>query len=284
MVAHAAGAGGLLACLSESEPLLQVHALKGLLKVVDQHWAEVSSAISRIEAFAEDDGFAERQLASLLASKARRRGAAGGRLRNLTRSPSQVFYHLGELNDALTYALGAGALFDVAEESEFVTTLLGAARAGPPSLPGPAHASAAPRSQGHRPVRGAARQARGVRHRAGRAAGGHRGAHVRPVRFQASDSTGCFLRSRGAPQLLRGRAVPAGHRHRARVAPPGQAGAGGAEQRRRARAPGVCAARLPDARLVARLPTHGAPSGVLRRRAGAARRLRGSAARRCAPG
>ena len=77
MVAHAAGAGGLLACLSESEPLLQVHALKGLLKVVDQHWAEVSSAISRIEAFAEDDGFAERQLASLLASKARprRRGA-----------------------------------------------------------------------------------------------------------------------------------------------------------------------------------------------------------------
>jgi hypothetical protein len=28
MVAHAAGAGGLLACLSEQEPLLQVHALR----------------------------------------------------------------------------------------------------------------------------------------------------------------------------------------------------------------------------------------------------------------
>jgi hypothetical protein len=77
MVAHAAGAGGLLACLTESDPLLQVHALKGLLKVVDQHWAEVSSAISRIEAFAEDDGFAERQLASLLASKVRGRRVAG---------------------------------------------------------------------------------------------------------------------------------------------------------------------------------------------------------------
>ena len=160
MVAHAAGAGGLLACLSESEPLLQVHALKGLLKVVDQHWAEVSSAISRIEAFAEDDGFAERQLASLLASKARRRCRTARR----ASKPNgvalwQVFYHLGELNDALTYALGAGALFDVTEESEFVTTLLGAARDGSLSLPSPAHAPAGARSQSHRPVRGAAQQA-----------------------------------------------------------------------------------------------------------------------------
>ena len=160
MVAHAAGAGGLLACLSESEPLLQVHALKGLLKVVDQQWAEVSSAISRIEAFAEDDGFAERQLASLLASKARQRHRPARR----ASKPNgvalwQVFYHLGELNDALTYALGAGALFDVTEESEFVTTLLGAARNGPHSLPSPAHAPAGARSQSHRPVRGAAQQA-----------------------------------------------------------------------------------------------------------------------------
>lgn len=36
-----------------------------------------------------------------------------------------MFYHLGELNDALTYALGAGSLFDVTEQSEFVQTLLG---------------------------------------------------------------------------------------------------------------------------------------------------------------
>jgi hypothetical protein len=37
----------------------------------------------------------------------------------------QVFYHLGELNDALSYALGAGPLFDVEEPSEFANTLLG---------------------------------------------------------------------------------------------------------------------------------------------------------------
>jgi hypothetical protein len=74
---HAGGvgsmaAGGLVACLEESDEALQTHALRGLLKVVDEHWAEVSASISRIEAFAEDDGFAQRSLASLLASKARR--------------------------------------------------------------------------------------------------------------------------------------------------------------------------------------------------------------------
>lgn len=39
--------------------------------------------------------------------------------------PVQVFYHLGELDDALNYALGAGSLFDVEEQSEYVTTLIG---------------------------------------------------------------------------------------------------------------------------------------------------------------
>ena len=37
----------------------------------------------------------------------------------------QVFYHLGELDDALTYALGAGTHFDINEQSEYVQTLLG---------------------------------------------------------------------------------------------------------------------------------------------------------------
>jgi hypothetical protein len=38
----------------------------------------------------------------------------------------QVFYHLGELDDALSYALGAGKLFDINEQSEYVQTTLGA--------------------------------------------------------------------------------------------------------------------------------------------------------------
>lgn len=40
----------------------------------------------------------------------------------------QVFYHLGELDDALTYALGAETLFDLNEKSEYVQTLLGEAQ------------------------------------------------------------------------------------------------------------------------------------------------------------
>ena len=37
---------------------------------------------------------------------------------------AQVFYHLGELDDALNYALCAGSLFDVNETSDFVQTML----------------------------------------------------------------------------------------------------------------------------------------------------------------
>jgi 26S proteasome regulatory subunit N2 len=37
----------------------------------------------------------------------------------------QVFYHLGDLDDALTYALGAGSLFDVKGSGEYVQTILG---------------------------------------------------------------------------------------------------------------------------------------------------------------
>ena len=36
-----------------------------------------------------------------------------------------MFYHLGDLDDALSYALGAGALFDVNARSEYVQTILG---------------------------------------------------------------------------------------------------------------------------------------------------------------
>jgi hypothetical protein len=38
---------------------------------------------------------------------------------------AQVFYHLGELDEALNYALAAGTLFDVNELSEFVQTIVG---------------------------------------------------------------------------------------------------------------------------------------------------------------
>lgn len=37
---------------------------------------------------------------------------------------SKVYYHLGSFEDSLTYALGAGALFDVNARNEYVDTII----------------------------------------------------------------------------------------------------------------------------------------------------------------
>lgn len=99
-------AGGLLAMLNESHPSLKLHALSNLNSFVDQFWPEISTSVPIIESLYEDEEFDQhqRQLAALLVSK--------------------VFYYLGELNDSLSYALGAGSLFDVSEDSDYVHTLL----------------------------------------------------------------------------------------------------------------------------------------------------------------
>ncbi len=52
----------------------------------------------------EDATFPQKQLAALVASK--------------------VYYHLGEFEDSLTFALGAGALFDLNLKSEYVETII----------------------------------------------------------------------------------------------------------------------------------------------------------------
>lgn len=36
----------------------------------------------------------------------------------------QVYFHLGEYNEALSFALGAGKLFDLSAKSEFVETII----------------------------------------------------------------------------------------------------------------------------------------------------------------
>ncbi|GAA0166442.1 protease [Lithospermum erythrorhizon] len=97
-------AGGLLAMLNEPNSLLKHHALTNLNNFVDFFWPEISTSVPIIESLYEDEEFDQRQLAALLVSK--------------------VFYYLGELNDSLSYALGAGPLFDVSEDSDYVHTLL----------------------------------------------------------------------------------------------------------------------------------------------------------------
>ncbi|KAI3965322.1 hypothetical protein MKW92_001657, partial [Papaver armeniacum] len=104
MATMVSSASGLLAMLNESHPALKLHALINLNTCVDYFWHEISTSVPVIESLSEDEEFDQRQLAALVASK--------------------VFYHLGELNDALSYALSAGPLFDVSEDSDYVHAIL----------------------------------------------------------------------------------------------------------------------------------------------------------------
>eukprot|EP00775_Hariotina_reticulata_P011140 gene11140-11293_t len=97
-------AAGLLTLLDEPDDELKHYALVHLNTVVHEFWFQISSYIGSVEALYEDDEFKDRELAALIASK--------------------VFYHLGELDSALSYALGAGAHFNVDEQSDYVQTLI----------------------------------------------------------------------------------------------------------------------------------------------------------------
>ncbi|XP_041353405.1 26S proteasome non-ATPase regulatory subunit 1-like [Gigantopelta aegis] len=97
-------AGGVLSLLDEPEPQLKVFALDKLNKIVNVFWAEISESIDKIEVLYEDPNFKHRQMAALVASK--------------------VYYHLGAFEESLTYALGAGDLFNVNDTSEFVETTI----------------------------------------------------------------------------------------------------------------------------------------------------------------
>ncbi|XP_020709438.2 26S proteasome non-ATPase regulatory subunit 1 isoform X2 [Athalia rosae] len=85
-------------------PELKVFALKKLDLIVDEFWPEISEAIEKIEILHEDKAFNQHELAALVASK--------------------VYYHLGSFEDSLTYALGAGELFDVNARNEYVDTTI----------------------------------------------------------------------------------------------------------------------------------------------------------------
>lgn len=104
MATMVSSAGALLAMLSENHPALKLHALSNLNTFAQFFWPEISTSIPLIESLYEDEEFSQRELAALVVSK--------------------VFYFLGELNDSLAYALGAGSHFDVTEDSDYVRTLL----------------------------------------------------------------------------------------------------------------------------------------------------------------
>ncbi|XP_067617166.1 26S proteasome non-ATPase regulatory subunit 1 [Eurosta solidaginis] len=97
-------AAGIISLLDEPMPDLKIFALKKLDNIVNEFWPEISESIEKIEMLHEDRSFPENKLAGMVASK--------------------VFYHLGSFEDALTYALGAGDLFDVNARNEYTETII----------------------------------------------------------------------------------------------------------------------------------------------------------------
>lgn len=97
-------AAGIISLLDEPMPEVKEFALKRLDTIVDEFWPEISESIEKIEILHEDKVFSQHELAALVASK--------------------VYYHLGAFEDSLTYALGAGDLFDVNSKNEYVDTTI----------------------------------------------------------------------------------------------------------------------------------------------------------------
>nr|CDI55816.1 probable RPN2-26S proteasome regulatory subunit [Melanopsichium pennsylvanicum 4] len=132
MVASVTSAAAIVALLDENEPELQSYALKRLDSLVHQFWPEIADAISKIEILYEDQRFPDRHLAALVASK--------------------IYFHLGEHDEALMFALGAGPLFDVEIKDEYVDTVVSKAidryihHTTPPSAAVSADAHAAPQT------------------------------------------------------------------------------------------------------------------------------------------
>jgi len=120
--------GGILSFLDEPDDQLKSFSLKKLVEpyegglakghtlagagsiggmsVLDVFWHEIANqeVLVRIETLSEDKHFSDHELASLVASK--------------------VYYHLGDYEVALRFALGAGDLFDVNQRSEYVETII----------------------------------------------------------------------------------------------------------------------------------------------------------------
>ncbi|CAG8718005.1 12836_t:CDS:2, partial [Racocetra fulgida] len=133
----------------EPEEELKIYALKKLNEIVDQFWAEISDAVQKIwstytpahfrykgltflgspclvihsEILYEDESFPQRQLSALVASKVmcifHIKKSKIASLLMFRYSNPQVYYHLGEFDDSLTFALGAGDLFDASSKLEY---------------------------------------------------------------------------------------------------------------------------------------------------------------------
>ncbi|RLV93380.1 26S proteasome regulatory subunit RPN2 [Spathaspora sp. JA1] len=93
-----------LALLSEQDDSLKSYALSSLNQVVDQLWAEIANHITELEELYEDESFEKRQLSALIISK--------------------VYYNLGDFDTSVKYSLYAGDEFNIAEQSQYMETIV----------------------------------------------------------------------------------------------------------------------------------------------------------------
>ncbi|KDE05351.1 hypothetical protein MVLG_04266 [Microbotryum lychnidis-dioicae p1A1 Lamole] len=105
-------AAGLLSLLDEPDATLQAYALQQIDPLIHTFWAEVADHVVKIESLSETPTFPSQALASLIASK--------------------VYYHLGNFDEALSFALGAGKWFNLEgavddqepTEAEYIETII----------------------------------------------------------------------------------------------------------------------------------------------------------------
>ena len=93
------GAGGLVGFLSEPDPHVQAFALQYIYDDIDLLWSEIAESVGHIEGLFEDERFPDRELAAIVVSK--------------------IYYHLGEYDEAMVFALNAGKRFNVHADGEF---------------------------------------------------------------------------------------------------------------------------------------------------------------------
>lgn len=83
----------------------QLEAIRQLTSMVDTFWTEVADSITQLEELFEDEHFSAKDEAAFLLSK--------------------VYYHLGDYQLSLSYAIHAGSLIEWTGTSEFVQVLKG---------------------------------------------------------------------------------------------------------------------------------------------------------------
>lgn len=125
-------AAGVLALLSEPEDVLRQYAIQSLLPLVPQFWAEISEHIEAMSvsllATGLDVGFVTTNIPFARETLYESQELAKQFRDAAALLASKVYYYLGEYDEALSFALGAGSAFETESRAkgseEYVETII----------------------------------------------------------------------------------------------------------------------------------------------------------------